>query len=165
MTFLPDLSDEKALASFSERLNRKLSAEADKLMGTDHGIPLGISMGAAFANIHGEEYSKLFQYADMALYRVKNNGKHGIAIYEAEEYSLNEENLEQELIRTSQILSERGERKGARILGKEAFSWNYRFIIRFMDRYNGVATRLLISLSTSDSGFPETKDVDAFASI
>ena len=101
MTFLPDLSDEKALASFSERLNRKLSAEADKLMGTDHGIPLGISMGAAFALI----------------------------------------------------------------LGKEAFSWNYRFIIRFMDRYNGVATRLLISLSTSDSGFPETKDVDAFASI
>ena len=165
MTFLPDLSDEKALASFSERLNRKLSAEADKLMGTDHGIPLGISMGAAFANIHGKEYSKLFQYADMALYRVKNNGKHGIAIYEAEEYSLNEENLEQELIRTSQILSERGERKGALILGKEAFSWNYRFIIRFMDRYNDVATRLLISLSTSDSGFPETKDVDAFASI
>lgn len=165
MTFLPDLSDEKALASFSERLNRKLSVEADKLMGNDHGIPLGISMGAAFANIHGEEYSKLFQYADMALYRVKNNGKHGIAIYEAEEYSLNEENLEQELIRTSQILSERGERKGALILGKEAFSWNYRFIIRFMDRYNGVATRLLISLSTSDSVFPETKDVDAFASI
>ncbi len=165
MAFFPGFSGETALASLSGRLNCGLAKEADLLMGKNHGIPLGISIGASNTENYGREYGKLFQYADIALYKVKNNGKQGYAVYEAEEYSFDATNLDHELMRTSQILSERGERKGALMLGKEAFTWNFRFIIRFIDRYNAVAMRMLISVTSPDDGIPEKEDVQQFATI
>lgn len=165
MAFMLDFFGENAMVSLSERLNGHLAEEADRLMGSDHGIPLGISIGASGTDLHGKEYSKLFQYADSALYKVKNNGKHSFLIYREEESSPEKNDLEQELLRTSQILSERGERSGALMLGKDAFTWNYRFINRFIERYDAVATKMLIALSDEDDGAPGDEDVEEFAEI
>lgn len=165
MAFLPNFFGENAMASLSERLNRCLEKEADKLMGRNHGIPLGISIGASNTELHGREYSTLFQYADAALYKVKNNGKHSFLIYEKDSDTSNENNLEQELYRTSQILSERGERSGAMMLGRDAFTWNFRFIIRFIDRYNAEATEMLMAISNENGDPPGAKDIDEFAEL
>jgi GGDEF domain-containing protein len=166
MAFLPKLVVETAVASLTERLNSRLAREAANLMGENHGIPLGISIGVAFAPFHAKEYNSLFHYADTALYRAKQNGKHGYAIYETQDFvASDEENLEHELIRVSQILGERGDRKGAMILGKEAFSWNYRFIIRFIDRYSAVATKMLLSLSFGARGVPTPECIEEFTNI
>ena len=166
MIFFPGLSKEGAVASLTERLNQQLTNAAIALMGPDHGIPLGISTGVAFTPSHAKDYDTAFHYADTALYRAKNNGKHGYAIYEPMEYaSENLEDLELELVRTAQILSERGERKGALLLGKEAFCQNYRFIIRFIERYGGVATRLLISLNFVDNHVPGQEMLETFANM
>ncbi len=166
MSFLPKLVTEEAVASLADRLNNRLAKEAEMLMGENHGIPLGISIGAAFAPFHAKDYNKLFHYADTALYKAKQNGKHGYAIYELEDCVVDDdENLEMELARVSQILGERGERKGAMILGKEAFSWNYRFIIRFIERYSAVASKMLISLSSVDLGVPAREDIEEFTKI
>ena len=163
MAFLPNLFEESALASLAERLNSRLAEEANRLMGANHGIPLGISMGASFTTIHGKEYNELFQYSDVALYKVKSNGKHGHALYEQAESSFDSnENLEDELLRISQIMSERSEKREALILGKEAFAWNFRFIVRFIERYDVVASRMLFSLSARDEGIPEVVDIDDF---
>ena len=48
MIFFPSLLVEDAVASLTNRLNSQLTAAADALMGSDHGIPLGISFGVAF---------------------------------------------------------------------------------------------------------------------
>jgi hypothetical protein len=38
------------------------------------------------------------------------------------------------------------------LLGQEAFSWNYRFIERFLTRYGGSAARILFSLTSDEKG-------------
>ena len=151
LAFLPDLTSEDSIASLTDRINAQLSYEADKLMGTDHGIPLGVSVGAAFCPVHSDKYDHLFQLADTALYKAKQNGKHGCSVYEsASENGYNEDDLCAEIDRVSQIMEERGDKSGALVLGKDAFSWNYRFITRFIERYDVVATRILFALKRND---------------
>lgn len=166
MGFFVDLTTESAMASLTERLNTQLSQEAEALMGKDHGIPLGISIGAAFVTEESRDYQLLFQYADSALYEVKRNGKHGYTIYDPEISGGDpEENLERELSRVTQVMSERGEGKGAMLLGQEAFSWNYRFIKRFLSRYGGIATGILFSLSSDEKGIIFSEMVSEFGQV
>ena len=83
---------------------------------------------------------------------VKRNGKHGYFIYDPDVPVANtEEDIDRDLSRVIQIMSERGEGKGAMILGQEAFSWNYRFIIRFLKRYGGHANRILFRISADEN--------------
>jgi diguanylate cyclase (GGDEF)-like protein len=166
MAFLPNLFDEEAVADITRRINSQLLSEADALMGEDHGIPLGVSIGAAFIPRHAHDYRTLFQFADTAMYKAKLGGKHDYSIYEQAEVLVdNSENLGQEIDRVSRIMEERGDRKGAMILGKEAFSWNYRFVTRFIDRYDAVAMRILFSLVNTDGTLPENDTIDAFAEV
>ena len=151
LAFLPDLTTEDSISSLTDRVNVQLSYEADKLMGPDHGIPLGVSVGAAFCPVHSDKYDHLFQLADTALYKAKQNGKHGCSVYESvSENGYNEDDLCAEIDRVSQIMEERGDKSGALILGKDAFSWNYRFITRFIDRYDVVATKILFALKRNN---------------
>ena len=154
LAFFMELTDEKSVASLCERLNSELSDAAKSLMGEEHGIPLGISMGVTFAPDHGRVYRILFSYADSSLYKVKQNGKHGYDIFlpEEEENSEGETDLTAELIRVSQIVEERGDGRGAMILGQDAFSWSYRYVVRLLDRYNGNADRILFSLNIKEKG-------------
>ncbi len=166
MAFFPNLFGEETISCLTQRLNDQLMREAELLMGRDHGIPLGISIGVSFVSQHTRDFRTLFNNADTALYKAKLNGKHGYAIYEVEADSIDdEENLELEIDRVSRILQERGEKKGAMILGKEAFSWNYKFITRFIDRYSGVAMRLLISLRTKSGEMPSGEAIESFAGV
>lgn len=166
MAFFAELTEEEAVRSLTERLNEQLLDEADSLMGKDHGIPLGISIGVAFTQKKENDYQILFQYADSALYEVKRNGKHGYYIYKPDVLgSDTEEDIERELQRVIQIMSERGGGKGALILGQEAFSWNYRFIERFLARYGGAATRMIFSLSSEEKGVMFSEMVSAFGNV
>lgn len=166
MAFFPKMSERSAVASLTERLNSQLMNEANGLMGDDHGIPLGVSIGVSFTPMHATDYKTLFQYADSALYKAKLNGKHGYFIYESQTDADDDgEDLDKEIMRVSQILEERGDRKGALILGKEAFSWNYRFITRYIDRYGTCATRMLFSLKTAGIGMPPSDTIEEFANI
>ncbi|MCR5402396.1 MAG: diguanylate cyclase [Butyrivibrio sp.] len=166
MAYFPHMSEKSAVASLSERINTQLMNEACQLMGDDHGIPLGVSVGAAFSPQHSPEYKILFQFADSALYKAKLNGRHGYFIYDAASDAEHDaEDLELEIGRVSQIMEERGDRKGALILGKEAFSWNYKFITRYIDRYGTVATRLLFSLRQKGGGMPSPDTIDEFSGI
>ncbi len=164
MGFLPNFFEEEAVENLTIRLNAHLLKEAEALMGANHGIPLGVSVGVAFVPRHGHDYRSLFQFADTALYRAKLSGKHGFVIYEQEDASIDEvQSLEIEIDRISRIMEERGDKKGAMILGKDAFSWNYRFITRFIGRYDAVAMRILFSLETGDKNAPEPRVNEAFA--
>ena len=61
-----------------------------------------------------------------------------------------EDDIDREISRIIQIISERGEGSGAMFLGHEAFSWNYRFIFRFLKRYGGHANRILFRITTKE---------------
>lgn len=166
MAFLPDATQEEVVRSLAHRLNDQLMREAGSLMGEDHGIPLGISVGAVFTGEAPDDYQILFQYADSALYEVKRNGKHGYKIYDPDITVMNtEEDLEQDIRHIIQIISERNEGRGAMLLGQEAFSWNYHFIERLLSRYGGTAIRILFSLTSVDNDMISPEMLTDFGNI
>lgn len=152
LLFLRRLQDESSLSMLFKRISRQLSGASETLMGPDNGIPLGISLGAVIVPLHGRQYESLFAMADNALYRVKQNGKHGYAIYEyPDESDEITEDLDYEIDKLTKIVEERNEKEGALLLGREAFSINYRFIMRFYKRYGGKAVKILFSIHLKDN--------------
>ncbi len=149
--FFSGIKSETAVASLTIKLNEKITDEAAKLLGEDHGIPIGVSMGVVMINDGYVDFNKVFSHADNAMYIVKNNGKHGYEIYRPEVTDdMDTDDLDNELLRAMQIISERGKNKGALLLGQEAFSWSYRYIERFLSRSGGVVTRILFSLESGE---------------
>ncbi|MBR3305922.1 MAG: diguanylate cyclase [Lachnospiraceae bacterium] len=169
MTFLTGVARDSSLISFTKRVNEQLMARAERLMGSDFGIPLGVSTGAVMVPRYGRDYKNLFQLADAALYRSKQNGKHCCCVHSEELLPelLAGDEMVVELARVTQIVEERNESGGALLLGQESFSIAYRFIMRFNARYGGNALRLLIVLSTEaieDRNLLE-RTVSAFSDI
>ena len=150
LAFYEDLNVESSVASLALRLNTQLSSMASTLMGDDHGIPLGISIGVVMVPDEGREYDKLFALADNALYQVKQNGKHGYRIYSRTPYDDDTENMDDEerLERIIHIVEERNEGKGALLLGNDSFAQIYRFVMRFYKRYGGTASLVMFTLSS-----------------
>ena len=164
--FFADMNTEDAVATLTERLNDQLAGEAEKLMGSEHGIPLGISVGAVFIDEQTKEYQFLFQCADSALYEAKRNGKHDYRIFDPDVTSEDGKlDLDGEIVRLTQILSERNNAAGAMILGQEAFSWIYRYTDRLLSRYGGLSARILFSLSSDDSGIIFSDMVAGFGNV
>lgn len=161
MMFSQHIRDERAISDFTDILNRQLIAECRKLIGDSFDLPIGISLGAAFAPVHSNEYARLFRYADASMYRVKQNGKHGYSIYDPEVSDEDEkEDLDSELIKLTQIMEERGTAGGALLLGQEAFTVNYRYIMRYIRRYGKKADKAVISIVLKDNSY----DIHAVAS-
>ena len=154
LAFYEDLTQESTVASITLRLNTQLRDEAVILMGEDHGIPLGISVGAVMVPEQGRDYDKLFTMADDALYTVKKNGKHGYYIY-SQKVDSDEEDIsdpEEKLERIIRIVEERNDNGEALLLGSDSFALIYRFIMRFYKRYGGTAALLLFTLSMEEDG-------------
>ncbi len=168
MAFYDDLLDERAVGSLTRRLNSELQASADELLGEGHGIPLGISVGVVMVPEYGREYNDLFALADSALYKVKQNGKHGYAVYGAEDSDsgTEEENAEAKLERFIQIVEERNEKSGALFLGKDHFSVVYKYAMRFYRRYGGDVAVIMFELEppADDPGYGQDA-VDQFGSF
>ncbi len=152
LAFLQDCSGESGIESLSKALNGRLSAECGKMMGEDFGIPIGVSIGAVALPEYGTEYESLLPLADKALYRVKQNGKHGYALYSDEVFTAEpEETADKELAKLEQILDERGEAHGALRLGQDAFAGVYRFVKRSLKVSGGRAAELLLTLSAKSA--------------
>ncbi|MCR4922449.1 MAG: diguanylate cyclase [Lachnospiraceae bacterium] len=148
VAFFGNITEETAVATLTRRFNDQFVSEAEKIMGPEHGIPIGISVGVVMIPEYGREYDKLFRYADEALYDVKQNGKHGYTIYKSDEKGIEEnEDPVKAMGRITRILEERNEGNGAMIYGLEAFSGIYHFVMRFNNRYKGRALKLLFTLS------------------
>ena len=169
MAFYEDLTDESAVASLTARLNTQLSEEAAKLLGDDHGIPLGISIGVVMIPEQGRDYEALFAMADSALYSVKQNGKHGYCIYSIsmDSKDTDDSDPQQKIDRIIRIVEERNDKGGALIVGSDSFALIYRFVMRFYKRYGGTAALLLfiLSLHKEDDNFKLSEAVSHFSFV
>jgi hypothetical protein len=99
-------------------------------------IPLGASIGAVIAPDEGTDYEKLFSLADKALYNVKQNGKHGYAMYRKSNPKLTE-NAESKIMGIDgirKILGERNEGKGAYRVDFNKLQAIYRTFVRLSKR-------------------------------
>lgn len=153
VAFFGSVNDEKALKAITRRLNEELLEAAGKLIGADFSVPLGISAGVVKVPEHGREYQELFAKADRMLYQVKQNGKHDCAVYAPQEdvsHLEEEENLEKEMAMLTKIIEERNESEGALMLGMDSFAAIYRFVMRYIKRYEMVALKMLISINVEN---------------
>ncbi|MCR5452018.1 MAG: diguanylate cyclase [Lachnospiraceae bacterium] len=161
IAFFKNVSEEAAIESLSNRLNKELLDETEKILGEDNGIPIGISIGAVMIPEHGRNYDALFALADAALYTVKQNGKHGYMVHSGSDIEkFADDDLDLEIERITQIIGARNVKHGAIVLGSEAFSDVYRFIIPYYKRYGGSCAKILFSLVSEEEPVGEMfKDV------
>ena len=166
LAFFCNLTDEPSIAALTKRLNEALVQKSKELMGNDFDIPIGISTGVALAPEHSSDYACLFQYADSSLYKVKKNGKHGYALYSRQnDDEENTENLEADIQRLFKICGERNDGDEALLLGQDAFSWVYRFVMHLAKHYHGNATKLLFLLVKKDSAADMERAASQFAEL
>lgn len=141
--FVTSLYSETDLVRFTADFNTAFLKEAKKLMGDNMEIPLGVSVGAVFIPGKQTDYSQMLKNADKALYSVKQNGKHGCAVYGSEE-DVKNDNIN--MCTLSMILSERNISNSALRLEWDSFVNVYRFVVRYLIRYHKDAGKLLFTL-------------------
>ncbi len=145
LVFAENLKEEKDIAKYSSAINSFLISEARKMMGEDMSIPLGASIGAVFVPDQGTDFNELFRLSDRALYTIKNNGKHGYALFKSDDELASAIPTDINLAMLTTILEERSIPQNAMWMGKEAFGNVYRYMIRYMDRYRGTAYKMLFT--------------------
>ncbi|MBR6401229.1 MAG: diguanylate cyclase [Firmicutes bacterium] len=154
VVFIGGETSEKTVASVVRRVNEQLLSAARSLMGEDMNIPLGVSAGAVFVPQHGRDYESLFNMADKALYYVKQNEKHGYAVY-MQNYAGNtdgEETPEQTMHKLSMVFEERNISDSALWLGQDSFGQVYRFMMRYIQSYRGMAYKALLTVKPFSGG-------------
>jgi len=82
---------EEADANEAQHVAKKLQHEIIKpiFLEDEHmqSISVGASIGIAIADCHTRDFPTVLDYADQAMYEVKNNNKNGIRLYSHENYS------------------------------------------------------------------------------
>lgn len=153
LAFFGNLTSKLSVKALTDRLNEQLLGRCGELLGDEFDIPIGISIGVALVPQHSREYDVLFRCADSAMYRVKQNGKHGVKIFD-EDPIINivdqKSDLDTDMARISKILDERSSSEGAMVLGKDTFIQTYRFAMRFLKRYKKGAEKILFSLCANE---------------
>ena len=149
VAFSTEVHSEEDISKITDDINKDFMEKAYSLMGEDMEIPLGASIGAMFVSgdSSGPEFIDVFKAADKALYKVKQHGKHGYAIYSAEADDEEEDNQLMNLKNLSMILAERNISNTALQLEKESFIYVYRFVMRYIMRYHRNACKLLFTIS------------------
>ncbi|MBR0367203.1 MAG: response regulator [Clostridia bacterium] len=152
--FAKNMRTESELRRFTERINKGYIEMMKRLLREDQlKLPMGVSIGAAAVPAHGQDYRKLFHLADQALNTVKQNGKHGCALNGSPQMNFTSINGALNLEAVTMILEERNISTNAMWMGREAFINIYRYMMRYMERYHGVAYRVLFTIRpVSDVG-------------
>ncbi|MBO4510073.1 MAG: response regulator [Lachnospiraceae bacterium] len=158
VAYVTEYTSENDIAVLCDRINKELTERAKELMGPDMEIPLGVSIGAIYVCGEEADYTDALSLADKALYNVKQKDKHGFALY-TDDFGDDSGANTTGLKALSMILSERNIPDSALSLEKEAFINVYRFIMRYLKRYNRNACKLLFTLTPVKEDDKEFYDV------
>ena len=146
--FARNMKAENELSKLYDRINRDFSSEFARLLGSRSEIPLGVSLGAAAVPALGRDYAALFRLADQALASVKQNGKHGWKLAGQRDADGVNRDKGLDLEAMTAILEERNISYNAMWMGRDAFVSIYRYMVRYMERYHGMAYRVLFTVKT-----------------
>ncbi|MBR1398381.1 MAG: diguanylate cyclase [Selenomonadaceae bacterium] len=151
IAYCQNVHDESVIDEKTTYLNEKLLISAKEYMGEDMSIPLGTSIGAVFAPNEGTDFVTLCKKADQALYKVKQNGKHGCAFYgptHVEELSTASQKT---ISHMRMILGERNIKTGAYFVEVEQFKIIYRLSARLVINYQKDIQFMQITVDTKDN--------------
>ena len=163
LVFAKNMQTDTELRHFTQRINEDYLIMMKKLLGADLKFPVGISIGASAVPAHGREYRKLFHLADQALSTVKQNGKHNCALSGRPQTNIRDANGALTLDSVTMILEERNISPNAMWMGREAFINIYRYMMRYMERYHGIAYRALFSVEMLSNTITKEERTDIMA--
>ena len=164
IVYCQNVTEEAVIEGKSRYINDHIVESAREFMGEDMSIPIGASIGCALAPEDGSDFLTLFKKADKALYSVKQNGKHGYAIYHENANDAESSDVDAtDLGSAITILTERSPAKGALTLPMEQFRLIYQFLVRVNANYQKQMHIVLFSLKNKDSDeMPPSEITDAF---
>ena len=152
IAFCQHVKSEDGIAEKVKYINEELLKSALEYMGDDMRIPLGASVGAVYVPDEGTDFLTIFKKADKALYQVKQNGKHGYAIYrDASKVEHDVVAATTGIMNEMAILAERSREKGAYALPYDQFKLIYRFLIRVESNYHKENRLIIFTLKAKDS--------------
>ena len=147
LLFAKNMRTENELRRFTRRINQDYIEMMNQLFEDSIKFPIGVSIGAAAVPTHGREYPKLFHLADQALSTVKQTGKGRCALSGSPQIDTIDLSGKLNLETVTMILEERSISPNAMWMGREAFIHIYRYMMRYMERYQGVAYRVLFTVT------------------
>lgn len=151
------------LQAMTDLLNRKFEELTDRFLESDSNIPFGVSAGGVLVPDDGNDFTELFRLADKALYSVKQNGKHGSALY-SEIY--NSSDGRRDLKCVCRLFEERTVLDGAYRIGLDAFLQVYHYFLRYIKSYCHNAYRLLFTINSDRSnGYSLGTIADGFCEV
>lgn len=151
LLFAKNMRTENELRLFTKRINRDYLKMMNQLFDDGLKFPTGISIGAAAVPVHGRTYKELFHLADQALGIVKQTGKGGCALSGSPQVDTPDPSEKLNLETVTKILEERCISPNAMWMGRETFINIYRYMMRYMERYQGFAYRVLFTVTPCDS--------------
>ena len=154
--YLLHVKDEDVIRRKSAYLNEQILLFAKEYMGSGLTIPLGASVGVAFAPEDGADFATLSKKADKALYRVKNGGKHGVAFYGTRQSA---PPTAKSISNMRKILAERSPEPGAFMVDFERFKCLYQFILRLGEEYRRRVQFMEFTLSVDEPREDEAAQV------
>ncbi|MBQ7584210.1 MAG: diguanylate cyclase [Lachnospiraceae bacterium] len=166
VVFCQNVTDEDVIAEKTRYINEHIVESAKEFMGDDMSIPIGASIGCSIAPKDGSDFLTLFKKADKALYSVKQNGKHGFAIYRESGGGDSHGDVDaSDLGSAITILSERGQAKGAMVLPMEQFKLIYQFLVRVNSNYQKRIHIVLFTIKSkakNSDGIPSADVISGF---
>lgn len=121
-----------------------------KIDSSRKGYGVSVSIGIAQSDILTNNFDKLFDNADKALYYVKEHGKGNSHSYNNKEFTTNDDkNIEADVTYLKKNLGESGKISGAYRVGYDGFTKIYQFVIRRMERTNQVGILVLFTILDS----------------
>ncbi len=157
IAFCQHVKDEGVIAEKTAYINEEITKSAKEYMGEDMMIPLGASIGAVCVPDEGTDFLTVYQKADRALYQVKQNGKHGYAIFhEVVKEKDSTAEARTDIAKEMKVLGERNRGRGAFRLSEEQFTLVYRFLVRVEANYH--KENRLVIFRPKDDGAAEKMD-------
>ena len=150
LLFAKNMRTENELRHYTERINRDYGKMMHQHFEGSLKFPIGVSIGAAAVPLHGRSYRELFHLADQALGTVKQTGKGGCALSGSPQVDSFNPSDKMNLETVTRILEERSISPNAMWMGREAFISIYRYMMRYLERYQGVAYRVLFTVTPCD---------------
>ena len=160
LIFIKRMNTETELIQLTRRINADYLAMLEKLNDKQIKLPAGVSIGAVAVPAFGRNYEKLFHYADQALQAVKQHGKHSCAVYGSHQSEIEAGADGFNLESVTMILEERNIPLSAMWMGREAFINIYRYLVRYMERYHGIAYRVLFTVNIKDKSMTKEERVE-----
>lgn len=159
LIFARNMKTEDELRSLYGRISDDFTVGYTEILGSRMEIPLGVSLGAAAVPHQGRDYSTIFRLADQALASVKKNGKHGWVLSGSSASDIEEQTRGMDLESMTTVLEERNISHNAMWMGRDAFISIYRYMVRYMERYHGMAYRVLFTIKANDESHLDSRTV------